>query len=204
MALVCPSLPDHFPRLARWRLFQDAALEKAAQIRGAIVSTRIRRALPYGPDLCQFRRRFPLPAQRAISLSQLPVRLDKVGTLADGRSLPFYRKRIIASGKSDSAGQRLNPRVRRAEVGSWPNRGLRGVLPRRTRVKVAVGQIEIGLGTARAWFDRRFQRVPRLFVKMVSMQNHAVRQPDGGPLRPAILNLNQQMPGIVGLPGKFE
>src|SRR5674476_809316 len=98
----------------------------------------------------QFRRRFLLPAERAVGLSQLLVRLDKVGTLADGRSLPFYRKRIIASGKSDSAGQRLNPRVRRREVESLTNGGLRGVLPRRTRLKFAVGRIEFFLFTAPA------------------------------------------------------
>src|ERR1019366_2299521 len=183
---------------------EQAALEKAAQIWGCIVSTRVGRALADDPDLFQFARRFRLPSRRSVGLRQLLVRLGKAGAQPDGRALPFHGKWICAPGESDSAGEGLDPRIPGREVEGLANGGFRGVFPRRSRVQFAVGQIEIGVGTARAHDNGRFECPPRLFIPLVSMQNDAVRQPDGGPLRPAILDVAQQVLGLVGLPREFQ
>lgn len=104
--------------------FQESPLEKSAQIRGLIT----RRGWLHRPDLRQFGLRFLLPAQRGIGPSQAVVRLDKAGTLADGRALPFHGKLVFASFKSDAAGERLYPRVVGRKFESLPD-GLSIAIP---------------------------------------------------------------------------
>src|ERR1017187_3515021 len=184
--------------IAGRRCFQEAPLEKSAQIRGLI----IRRGFLHRLDHLQFGAGFLFPAERCISPSQAVVRLDKAGTLADSRALEFHGKLVFASLHGNAARESLYPRVFGRKLEGLLDKRLGVIFP--PHAKRAVGQKVVRLGTARAQCDRRLQRLSRLFVVLMSRQNDPVRQPDAGPFRPAIPHFTQQTPGIVGAAGEFE
>src|ERR1017187_7067580 len=183
---------------SEWLFLQQAPLEKSAQIRRLV----IQRSFLHRPDLLQFGVRFLFPAERGIGASQAVVRLDQVGTPADGRGLAFHGNLIFASFNGDAARESLYPRVFGGQLEGLLAERLGVIFP--PRAKRAVGQEVVRLGTARAQCDRRLQRLSRLFVMLMSRQNDPVRQPDAGPFRPAIPHFTQQTPGIVGAAGEFE